>query len=322
MECKLQDVLETFLCSLAHDQQNQVKWFWITLEGVFALELFQHFILETFPGGVLQSHLWGWQSLFATAPGLLSSALGQVHSPTAPSPALSWSSTEVNLWQLLCFVVFVFGTGTRLMQGCHPSVPSCQPPHQSPELLNTHLGSHQMWQSSRVFPSSSVAVTKTGSSTEGLGWEGAPGQLQVGSVAHPAQSRAQAEGVESAREWCWESAHLWAVTFCWLCMLKPFLACARHSLAAGAPHSFLHNKWGFIQTPLGVPLLPTDHMFLLAIVFFPLPYLATFEVISGHTAAYMNFLRILCNSDFFHFHCCWHLLPTLEQDMLLKLLKK
>lgn len=84
-----------------------------------------------------------------------------------------------------------------------------------------------------------------------------------------------------------------------MCVVKPFLACARHSLAVGVPDSctlrFYFGKESSpqaIQTLQGVPLLPSDHkicIFLLAVVFYPLPSLATFEVISVHTAAYINF---------------------------------
>lgn len=90
-----------------------------------------------------------------------------------------------------------------------------------------------------------------------------------------------------------------AVFACLVCLVKPFLACGRHSLAVGAPGSCTlrlyfgeENSPQAVHTPQGVPLLPSDHKmctFLLAVVFFPLPCLATLEVISRHTAAYMNF---------------------------------
>lgn len=78
-------------------------------------------------------------------------------SPALSWISLSWSFTEVNLWQLLCFLVFFFGRGIRLMQWCHPSASSSQPPPQSLELLKAHVDFHRGFNRAAVSTSSSCS---------------------------------------------------------------------------------------------------------------------------------------------------------------------
>lgn len=106
-----------------------------------------------------------------------------------------------------------------------------------------------------------------------------------------------------------------AVFACWMCLLKPFLDCARYSLAVWVKmcglQILLHTKWSFTlvkgttcklfkhRREFHYFILITRSAYFYLHLSFPLLYLATFEVISyPYTLIFRVFLQ---NSHFFIF---------------------
>lgn len=107
-----------------------------------------------------------------------------------------------------------------------------------------------------------------------------------------------------------------AIFACWMCLLKPFLDFARYSLAVWVKMCGLQIDFCTLSEALFLwRELPTSyskchwesHYFILIrrsayfCLFFPLLYLAVYEVISNQTTVYIIFRGFLHNSHFFIF---------------------